>query len=219
MPRTARASLGGICCHAMNRGNGGATVFHKDADYRAFLRLIRQAGERVKMRVLGYCLMPNHFHVVLWPIEDGDLGRWMQWLLTSHVRRYHKHYGTSGHVWQGRFKAFPSQDGVHLLTVLRYAERNPVRANLVTGAEEWPWSSFRQRVGLEGPVPLERGPVPIPDDWPEWVQRPMSDKELDAMRRSVNRGTPWGDDEWVRQAAKRMGLEASLRSRGRPRKS
>jgi len=82
------------------------------------------------MRVLAYCLMPNHFHLALWPQADGDLSRWMQWVLTAHVRRYHRHYGSSGHVWQGRFKAFPIQADGHLLTVLRYIERNPVRAGL-----------------------------------------------------------------------------------------
>jgi putative transposase len=79
------------------------------------------------MRLLALCLMPNHFHSVLWPHEDGELSRWMQWLLTSHVRRYHRHYYSSGHVWQGRFNAFPIQQDEHLLTVLRYVERNPVR--------------------------------------------------------------------------------------------
>jgi len=98
MPRTARASLGGVCYHAMNRGNARAAVFHSEGDYAAFRRLIAEACERVPMRILAYCLMPNHFHVALWPIGDGHLGRWMQWLLTCHVRRYHHCYGTSGHV-------------------------------------------------------------------------------------------------------------------------
>ncbi|HUG92922.1 MAG TPA: transposase [Planctomycetaceae bacterium] len=112
MPRTARASVGGICYHVLNRGNARAEVFHKDGDYRAFLTLIRDACERRAMRVIGHCLMPNHFHLLLWPRKDGDLSRWMQWLLTAHVRRYHRHYGGSGHVWQGRFKAIPIQHPV-----------------------------------------------------------------------------------------------------------
>ena len=123
MPRTARASQGNWCYHVLNRGNGRAEVFHKPEDYDAFVALFEPACERLRMRILGYCLMPNHFHLVLWPYGDGDLGRWMQWLMTSHVRRYHRHYGGSGHVWQGRFKAFPIQEDEHLLGVLRYAER------------------------------------------------------------------------------------------------
>jgi len=131
MPRTARASVGEICYHVINRGNARQEVFLKKGDYQAFIELIGQASERVGMRVLAYCVMPNHFHLALWPHSDGDLGRWMQWLLTAHVRRYHQHYKTSGHIWQGRFKAFPVEQDNHMLTVLRYIERNPLRARLV----------------------------------------------------------------------------------------
>jgi putative transposase len=120
MPRSARAAVGGYCYHVINRGNGRAEVFHKDADFAAFARLLRAAPARTDMRLLGYCLMPNHFHLVLWPVNDDDLGRFMQWLLTTHVRRYHMHYHSTGHVWQGRFKAFPIEQDEHLLTVLRY---------------------------------------------------------------------------------------------------
>jgi REP-associated tyrosine transposase len=105
MPRTARASVGGLCYHVLNRGNARRDVFHKAGDYQAFLKAMADAGREVPMRVLAYCLMPNHFHLVLWPFGDGDLSRWMHWLMTAHVRRYHQHYHSSGHVWQGRFKA------------------------------------------------------------------------------------------------------------------
>ena len=104
MARTARASVGGICYHVINRGNARQQVFFKKEDFAAFLDLIEEAGVRLPMRVLAWCLIPNHFHLVLWPHNDGDLSRWMQWLTTSHVRRYHRHYRSSGHVWQGRFK-------------------------------------------------------------------------------------------------------------------
>ena len=131
MPRTARASVGGYCYHALNRGNGRARVFHDDDDYNAFLHLLREASARVPMRLIGYCLMPNHFHLVLWPYEDGYLSHWMQWLLTSQVHGYRKRNRGSGHVWQGRFKAFPIEQDDHLLQVLRYVERNALRASLV----------------------------------------------------------------------------------------
>jgi putative transposase len=103
MPRTARASAGGVVYHVINRGNARNEVFHKEEDYVAFQKLLRDAQRRCPMRILSYCLMPNHFHLILWPHRAGDLSRWMQWLLTAHVRRYHRHYGSSGHVWQGRF--------------------------------------------------------------------------------------------------------------------
>ena len=137
MPRSSRPTPGGYCYHVLNRGNARAEVFHKESDYAAFVALFEPACQRLKMRLLAYCLMPNHFHLVLRPYNDGDLGRWMQWLMTSHVRRYHRHYGSSGHVWQGRFKAFPIQEDEHFLTVLRYVERNALRAGLVQHAEDW----------------------------------------------------------------------------------
>ena len=127
MPRTARACLGGYTDHVLNRGNARATVFHKPADYDAFIEIMAEASLRHSMRILAYCLMPNHFHLALWPHEDGDLSRWMHWLLTTHVGRYLRHYHSSGHIWQGRFKAFPTEEDEHLLTVLRYIERNLLR--------------------------------------------------------------------------------------------
>jgi putative transposase len=137
MPRTARASVGGICYHVLNRGNGRQQVFFKDGDYAAFLKALTHACEQIPMRVLAYCLMPNHFHLVRWPREDGDLSAWMHWLANAHVRRYHQHYKGSGHLWQGRFKAFPIEQDEHLLTVIRYVERNPLRAALVESVEQW----------------------------------------------------------------------------------
>ena len=195
-------------------------VFDKEGDYAAFLKLLCEASDRLPMRLLAYCLMPNHFHLVVWTFEDGDLSRWMQWLLTSHVRRYHRHYDSSGHVWQGRFKAFPIEEDDHLLTVLRYVERNPVRSKMVPvrKAQSWPWSS----AGVppkESQVPtLDPGPVPRVADWLRWVNEPQTEGELEALRESIKRGRPYGSETWQRATADRLGLEASLKPRGRPRK-
>ena len=135
-------TIGNLCYHVLNRGNGRPEVFHKDEDYAAFLHAMGESSVRLPMRLIAYCLMTNHFHLVLRPFADGDLSRWMQWFLTTHVRRYVRHYHSSGHVWQGRFKAFPIQDDEHLVTVVRYVERNALRAGLVEQAEAWPWSSL-----------------------------------------------------------------------------
>jgi putative transposase len=203
----------------LNRGNARMKIFHKPRDCPAFLKLMAQACERLPMRVLAYYLMPNHFHLVTWPLKEGDLSRWMQWLTTSHVRRYHGHYKSSGHVWQGRFKSFPVESDRHLWTVCRYVERNPLRANLVKRAEAWEWSSVGWW-GKEGRPPfLVEGPVERGKGWVAAVNRPETEAELDALRRSVQRGTPYGSDRWRRQVAKRLGLESTLHPRGRPRKS
>jgi putative transposase len=217
MPRTARASIGRICYHVLNRGNARQDVFHEDEDYQGFTELIGDACERVPMRVLAWCLMSNHFHLVLWPHADGEISRWMQWLLTSHVRRYHSKYKSSGHVWQGRFKAFPVQHDQHLLTVLRYVESNPLRDGLVRRSEAWPWSSLAALRRSAVPSFLHRGPVPRQDDWVRWVNRPQNEAELAALRTSVERGAPFGSERWQKRTARRMGLEFTLRPRGRPR--
>lgn len=215
MPRTLRASAGGYCYHALNRGNERTRVFHDADDCHGFA-LLRQACARVPMRLIGYCAMPNHFHLVLWPYEDGDLSLWMQWLLTAHAHGYRTRYGGSGHVWQGRFKSFPIEEDSHLLTVLRYVERNPLRAGLVSRAEDWPWSSLP--VWLNPPLMpwLDPGPVPRPADWLEHVQTPHTEAELSALRRSVQRGSPYGGAAWVERRAKQLGLESSLNEPGRP---
>ena len=218
MPRTARASLGGVCYHVINRGNAKSTVYHDSDDYQSFVALMAKACDRLPMRILAYCLMPNHFHLVLWPYGDRDLSRWMQWLLTSHVRRYHRRRGTSGRIWQGRFKAFPIQKDAHLLTVMRYVERNPVRANLVSSAADWKWSSHSQSVSKCQELKIAAAPVSRPRDWLQFVDTPQSPSELDALRRCTQRNAPFGSRAWSKHTAKTMGLEANAKSLGRPRK-
>ena len=218
MPRTARAGQAGLCYHLINRGNGRAEVFHHDGDYHAFVRLLRQATARVPLRLLAYCLMPNHFHAVVWPSADDQMARWTDWLLTTHVRRYRRQYGGSGHVWQGRYKAFPIEQDDHLLTVLRYVERNALRAQLVGQAEEWPWSSLADWLHPPALPWLDAGPLPRPADWLARVNEPQSEAELARLRQSVRRGAPFGGREWTEQTARTLGLEFTLRGPGRPRK-
>lgn len=212
MPRIARGQLVDHPYHVLNRGNGGTAVFHKDADYAAFLDLLTAAKAKFPVHVFGFCLMPNHFHLVLQPTTADALSPFMQWWMTSHVRRYHRHYRSHGHVWQGRFKSFPIQQDGHFLTVLRYALRNPVRAGLVERLTQWPWSSL-QHPGLLDPWPVEP-----PANWETWLEHPLFDHELTALRTCVNRQAPFGGPEWQAHFATATGLESTLRPRGRPRK-
>ena len=164
--------------------------------------------------------MPNHFHLVAWPRKDGDLGKWMQWLMTSHVRRYHRHYDSSGHVWQGRFKAFPVQSDEHLLTVMQYVERNPVRAKSIPirKAQNWQWSSAGTPPSDCETVKLHAGPVKRRKDWLDWVNQPLSEVELSDMRLCLKRGRPFGTQRWQNKTAKNLGLESTMRPRGCPKK-
>jgi putative transposase len=210
--------------HVLNRGNAAAPIFLDDADYDAFEKAMADTLGHVSMRILGYCLMPNHWHLVLWPLDDGDLARFMQRLMTTHVRRWHLYRQSvgSGHLYQGTYKSFPIESDDHLLTVLRYVERNPVRPTLVARAEHWRWSSMWRWLypddNPNGPD-LCPWPIPRPRDWKARVNRALTKKELEALRTSVVRGRPFGDDAWQKRTAKRLGLESTFRSRGRPRKS
>jgi putative transposase len=217
MPRIRRSAPDGAVQHVLNRGNNRATVFHKRGDYEAFLRMMREAQEVEPIRILNYTLMPNHFHLTVWPETIATLSAYMRCLMNSHVRAYHQHYGTCGHghIWQGRFKNFPIQTEGHLIRVLRYVDANALRAGLVRRAEDWSWGSLGS--ARSGPELCE-WPVPRPEDWVDFVNAIPPASELRKLRRSVRRGTPYGDEEWVRRIAKENGLEFTIRPPGRPRK-
>lgn len=218
MARVARGLVDGFIYHLLNRGNGRQVVFHTSQDYESFIDLIRKGKEKYPVKIFAYCLMPNHFHMASMPIWAEELSKWMQWLMTSHVRRYHQHYGTSGHVWQGRFKSFIIQEDCHLLTVLRYIEGNPVRAGLVNSAKKWLWSSHRERIAEESRSLIDEIPIELPKDWGRYVDEPLTKRELENLRQSVVRLSPFGNAEWQQQICRSLGLECTIRPRGRPRK-
>lgn len=218
MPRTARAIVPGHWYHFINRGNNRADLFHDRADYCEFLWLMAEASDRVPMPVIGACLMPNHLHLVVRPLGDDDLARWTRWLFTTHSRRYHMRHGTSGRVWQGRYKAFAIQHDAHFLIVLRYVERNAMRANLTDRAERWEWGSLNWRQRSSPPLALADSPVALPADWVQVVNTPHTEDELEALRNSVNRQCPFGTADWVATKAAEFGMEASLAPLGRPRR-
>lgn len=221
MPRVARAAPGGQVYHVLNRGNGRQRLFHKEADYAAFENLLFEVQQAVPVRILAWCLMPNHWHLVLWPRADGQLSRFMLRLNTAHVRRHHAHYHTKagGHLYQGRFKSFPVQDDHHFLVLCRYVEANPLRAKLVEDAARWRWSSLWAASHRQGvPHRPEPWPVSRPDHWAKIVNDALPKAELERVQTSVRRGRPFGADAWVRRTAERLGLQFTLRDRGRPRK-
>jgi len=219
MPRTARTLVAGGHYHVINRGNNRATIFIDPGDYDAFVWLMTRAQRRVQLSILSVCVMPNHFHMVTSQRGDRDISRWMHWLLTTHSHRHHRRYGSSGRVWQGRFKAFPIERDVHLLTVMRYVERNALRAGLVDRAEDWTWGSlaWRQCDRLQGL--LATPPVTLPRDWLQRVNAPQTAEELADLRNCVNHQRPFGNEAWVKEQSMQPGLEPSPRPRGRPPKN
>lgn len=222
MPRQKRADEAGSIYHVLNRGNARQTIFHKHDDYQAFLQVLSEGLTRYRVELFSFSLMPNHWHMVLRPGEDGQMGRWLRWVTATHTQRYHAHYNTSGqgHLYQSRFKSFPIANDDHFLVVCRYVERNPLRAGLVERAEDWQYgSSWRwvQRLKLE-PTLLSPWPISRMPNWLQRVNQPLTESELEALRTCVQRGRPYGSERWAVAVAERSGLGHTLRPRGRPRK-
>lgn len=221
MGRPHRAAQGGYVYHALNRANGRMTIFRDDGDYAAFEEVLLQAVEKSKTRLLSYCLMPNHWHLLVWPRKDGELSRFLGWLTLTHTQRWHanRQSAGSGHLYQGRFKSFPIQEDEHFYTAARYVERNALRANLARRAEQWRWGSlFRWlRNSTEDRELLSSWPIPRKAGWTDHVNAPQSDDELAAIRHSIQRGSPLGEADWSKRTVERLGLESTLRARGRPR--
>jgi putative transposase len=223
MARKPRFSPGGLAYHVMNWTWQGVELFEDDADYLAFEKVLIEAVDHHRgIRLCAYCLMPNHFHLVVWPKADGQLSRFMQWLSMTHAARWHahRHSGGRGHLYQSRFRSFPIQQDGHFLSVCRYVERNPLRANLVIKAQDWRWSSLWTRADRRSTIGsmLSPWPVEMPARWTTMVNQPQTEAELSALRRSRDRGQPYGDDRWVQRTAKALGIESSLRAPGRPKK-
>lgn len=218
-----RIAPGGHIFHVINRAIAGGFLFATPDDYRAFERALAEACERIPMRILAYCLMPNHWHLVLQPFKDGDLGRFMHWLTTTHARRWRELRGSAGrgHIYQGTYRSFPVEAGEHLIIVCRYVERNALTAGLVDRAELWRWCSLWRGLHpdvTEGVPPLAGWPIERPRDWIVIINQPETDKELAAFRRSIEKDRPFGSIAWQENVAKELGLEATFRGQGRPRK-
>ena len=221
MPRRPRVASGNYVYHVLNRAVGRTTIFETDDDYLAFLRVLNQAREKAECRLLSFCIMPNHWHLVLWPKGDNDLSEYMRWLTVTHTQRWHSFHGTSGTgpIYQGRFKSFPIQANDHFYTASRYVERNALNANLVKKAENWRWGSLWQSLNEPAVVILDRWPIPKPTQWTELVNKPQTEAEVIALQKSIKRGSPLGNPVWLARTAKRLKLESTLRARGRPSRS
>ena len=226
MPRPLRPIDDGLIYHAIGRGNNRQKVFGQPADFQAFLQALADLKARKPFVLYGYCLMSNHFHLLLRP-KETSISRIVQSLLISHTQRYHRRHRSGGHVWQGRFKSPVIQNDEHLLTVLRYIEANPLRARLVSRAEDYPWSSYR--VHGEGAADdlvdrliayeeLAATPKTRQRKWAALVHAPLAEAALAGLRRANATGLPYGDEAWVRRLAKKLDLDLTIRPRGRPRK-
>lgn len=186
--------------HVLNRAVQKRRLFDEPSDYEAFMRCLAFTHARVPVDLFSFCIMPNHFHFIMASSEDGQISRFMRLLQATHSKRWHAYRKTSGTgaVYQGRFKAVPIQCDHHFLVACRYVERNALRANLVTTAQDWKWSSLALRQNLIHTVPLKDWPITRPDDWLQWVNEPELSTVLEALRKSVATGRPFGEDAWAK---------------------
>jgi len=222
MGRPKRADVAGGVYHMLNRANLKVPIFHKPQDYDAFEKLLGEAVNRFDIQLLSYCLMPNHWHFVVTPNVDGEMGRFGQWVSLTHTQRHHAYYHMVGlgHLYQGRYKSFPVQSDEHFLTVSRYVERNAFAAKLCNSPEEWAWCSlyhWYQKSPLSRSL-LSSWPIPRRANWIDWVRTDFSQPEATQIQRSMRRGVPFGDERWVESIARKFGLESTMRPRGRPKK-
>jgi putative transposase len=220
MPRIKRITLGGYVYHVLNRANGRLRIFRKEDDFLAFEKILAEGIERFSMRICGWCIMSNHWHLLLWPKHEGDLSDFMRWVTLTHTQRYHASHGTVGigHLYQGRFKSFLVQEDGHYLTVMRYIEGNPLRAGIVKRAGDWPWSSFAVRQGVQSLFELSPGPVELPKQWEKLVGETIESRQVENLGKSFTRGMPFGDTVWQQITAKKFGQESTMRPKGRPKK-
>lgn len=205
--RKSRITIGGHIYHVMNRAAGKRVIFGTIWDFIAFLTVLREVcDEHPTMRIVAYCLMPTHWHFLLWPVADGDLPKFVQKLSSVHASRWNTAHGRRGcgAVYQSRYKSIPILGEPQLFSAWRYVERNPLRANLVGRAEEWRWSSLWERQHeCKFLVP---GPYALPNDWVDLVNAPQTLAETESFRRHVGAGIPYSSDSAVK-----------LPKRGRPR--
>jgi putative transposase len=223
MPRNSRVDVGGEIYHVINRANGRFQIFNKDEDYHLFEKILLETKELFNMRILAYCLMPNHFHLILYTENDGDLGKFMHRLSNAHTRKVHAITNTngSGHLYQGRYKSFLVDNDNYLLAVIKYVERNAIRAKLSRLCEGWQWGSAWRRIHgtIKEKELLDQESFKLPDNYINWINSPDNQEILNIIRNSIEKGVPYGREKWIDKMVSVHHLESTLKSVGRPRKN
>ncbi len=191
-------------------------VFEDALDYAMFTECALEALSAVSVDIFAFCLMPNHFHMLVRPSADRDLSHFMQLMTMRHSKRWHRRRESKGGgaLYQGRFRAFPVQTDRYFYAACRYVEANPLRARLVQRAEDWPWSSLAQRVKNCHGLPLANWPILQPSDWATTVNVSQKHEEIRQLRKSAHSNIPFGPPAWITRTAVLLGSDAGLRRPG-----
>lgn len=216
MPRRTQAGSGGLTFHVMNRGVRRLRLFEDRQDYLTFVGCAAEALSLVSVEIFAFCIMPNHFHMILRPTGDSDLSAFMALMTMRHSKRWHRRRSSvgGGAVYQGRFRASAIETDRYFIAACRYVEANPVRAQLVERAEDWPWSSLYQRVKNCQLLPMATWPILPPADWTEAVNATQRTGEIHGLRRSTRSNAPFGTSAWATRTATVLDKAASLRRPG-----
>jgi len=217
MPRRPREGTAERVFHVLNRAVQGLVPFSEEEACEAYIGTLCETMDRFPMRILAYALMPNHWHLVLWPPTDDSLAPFMKYLTAAHARSWRRTTDTRGRgaVYQGRYKAIAVQTDRHLLQVCRYVERNPLRARLVAKAEDWPWTSAAPEARGPNRPTLTPWPVPQPSDWRDRLNVPESSGELEHVRSAIRRGRHFGSPSWRLRTSEELNWRSGARGPGR----
>ena len=228
MPRYPRVFLPGVALHIVQRGHDRQPVFAHESDYRYYLRNLRDVKNSLDIRVLAYCLMTNHVHLILVPGEETEaVSKLMRVLAARQTRRVNKLENRSGTLWEGRFKASLVDTDEYLLTCCRYVDLNPVRAAIVEVPQAYNWSGYRNRAGIRDDSLLDdhtifealgQSPRMRARAYRDFVNMGMSDDELSFLRQTVQRNQLTGNSRFKADIEARIGRSLSDKAQGRPRK-
>ncbi|MDA8388765.1 MAG: transposase [Nitrospiraceae bacterium] len=219
MPRTARAVAQGFPHHITQRGNYRQTVFSGPHDYEQYLNWLRDYSVKYSLKIWAYCLMKNHVHFIAMPVTVDSMARTLKMLHMRYSQYFNAKKEMCGHLWQGRFFSCVL-DEKHLYAAVRYIENNPVRAGVVSKAEEYRWSSAGAHV-LGSKDMVLSGDCPITDgikNWAAYLREGEDEKDLTAIRENTKTGRPCGDEFFVIKIENMLGRQLRRSKGGRPRK-
>lgn len=218
MPRTARQIAVGHPHHVTQRGNNKQVTFLSPYDYKFYLDLLERYRNTIPISILAYCLMPNHIHFIAIPHEANALGRLCHIVHTLYSQYCNRKQRNTGHFWQGRYFSCVL-DEKHLFAAIRYVEKNPVRANLVSETWQWKWSSFASHAFEEhGSVKLDNDMIQIDSaDWDSYINGDENNDFIKSIRQCSSLGKPLGDPAFVQKLESRLNCRFKLTRRGRPR--